>query len=53
MSRFLRVQCDCGAESVVFGDSKSVVNCSKCGNAIVYPTGGRARVEAKIVEVIG
>ncbi len=53
MSKFLKVQCDCGSESIVFGDSKSVVKCFNCGNAILSPRGGRAEVKAKIIEIFG
>jgi small subunit ribosomal protein S27e len=52
MSRFLRVQCDCGQDAVVFGDSKTVVKCQKCGKTIVEPMGGRARINCRIVEVL-
>ena len=52
MSKFLKVQCECGNESVVFGDSKSDVFCPQCGNQIVSSKGGRAKVSCKIVEVL-
>ncbi len=52
MSKFLRVQCDCGSERVVFGDSSTDVYCNGCGNKIVDATGGRAKVNCKIVEVL-
>jgi len=52
VSKFLRVQCECGADAVVFGDSKSAVNCAKCGNTLVEPTGGRARIKCRILEVL-
>jgi len=53
MSKFLRVQCDCGAQQVVFGDSKTAVFCQSCGNPLVEPTGGRATVQCRILEVFG
>lgn len=52
MGKFLLVKCDCGEESVVYGDSKSAVNCRKCGNPLVSPGGGRARVQARVLEVL-
>ena len=52
MGRFLLVKCDCGEETVVYGDSKSVVNCSKCGSPIAEPRGGRAKINSRILEVL-
>lgn len=49
---FLHVKCDCGEESVVYSDSKSAVNCKKCGNPLAQPKGGRARIHARILEVL-
>ena len=53
MSKFLKVQCNCGSESVVFGDAKSVVNCFNCKGVLLKPQGGRANILAKIVEILG
>jgi small subunit ribosomal protein S27e len=52
MSKFLRVECKCGQDQVVFGDSKSAVSCKKCGSVIVEPAGGRAKVNCRILEVL-
>jgi ribosomal protein S27E len=52
VSRFLKVQCECGEVSVVFGDSKKSVNCGSCGNPLVSSTGGHAKVLGKVVEVL-
>ncbi len=52
MSRFLKVVCECGQETVVFGDSKATVNCRKCKKNLVKPRGGRARINCRIVEVL-
>ncbi|MFH1107552.1 MAG: 30S ribosomal protein S27e [Candidatus Micrarchaeota archaeon] len=52
MSRFLKVVCECGENAVVFGDSKSAVDCKKCGKPLVQPRGGRARVTCRILEVL-
>lgn len=53
MSKFLRVQCECGSDSVVFGDAKTVVKCFNCKKELLRPTGGRANVDCKIVELLG
>lgn len=52
MGKFLLVKCDCGEESVVYGDSKSAVNCRKCGNVLAEPSGGRAHIQARVLEVL-
>ena len=52
MSKYLRVQCDCGNEQVAFGDAKSTVKCLKCGKDLVLPQGGRAGINCRILEVL-
>ncbi len=52
MGSFLNVKCDCGEESTVYGDSKSAVNCKKCGNVLAQTRGGRAKIHARILEVL-
>ena len=52
MSKFLKVQCDCGSESVVFGDSKSKVTCFNCKKELLSPRGGKAQVNCKILEIL-
>jgi len=53
MSKFLKVVCDCNENSIVFGDSKKEVKCKKCGKTIAYPSGGRAKIDGRIIEVFG
>ncbi len=52
MSKFLKIQCECGRELVVFGDSKSDVFCEACGNQVVSSKGGRAKINCRIIEVL-
>lgn len=52
-SFFLRVQCrGCGNEQTIFSHPASVVKCSVCGMTLATPTGGKGRVEAKVLKVI-
>ncbi|MDP2717643.1 MAG: 30S ribosomal protein S27e [Candidatus Micrarchaeota archaeon] len=53
MSKFLRVQCDCGAETTVFADAKTAIFCQSCGNPLLEPKGGHAKVLARVLEVFG
>lgn len=52
MSKFLSVQCKCGTKSVIFGNASACVKCSSCGKDIAQPTGGRAIVNGKVLEVL-
>lgn len=52
MSKFLSVRCKCGQKAIVFSNAASKLNCPGCGSAIVRPTGGRAIVLAKVMEVL-
>ena len=52
-SRFLRVKCpSCGAVQVVFDRAATVVRCLSCGEVLAEPTGGKARLRGKVVEVL-
>lgn len=52
MSKYLKVQCDCGNEQIIFGDAKSKVKCNKCAKPLVLPRGGRAGINCRILEVL-
>lgn len=52
-SRFLKVKCpDCGNEQVVFGSASSKVKCLVCGKTLAEPTGGKAKIHARITSVL-
>ncbi|MBI3587718.1 30S ribosomal protein S27e [Candidatus Micrarchaeota archaeon] len=52
MSKFLSVQCKCGNKLVVFGNATDKVACGKCNAVVSHPTGGRAHINGKIMEVL-
>lgn len=53
MSKFLSVQCvKCKAKQVMFGNATTPVKCRACGALLASPTGGRAEVNGKIMEVL-
>jgi len=52
-SKFYTVECECGNKIIVFSHSTNVVKCEKCGKTIVEPTGGKAKIYAKIIEMHG
>jgi len=52
-SKFVKVKCPkCENEQVIFGKATSVVKCLKCGMTLTKPTGGKAKVRAKVLEVL-
>ncbi|MBC7115366.1 MAG: small subunit ribosomal protein S27e [Archaeoglobi archaeon] len=53
MSKFLRVKCtDCENEQIIFSHASRVVSCIVCGRTLAEPTGGKAEIKGKIVEVL-
>ena len=52
-SKFLRVKCpQCNNEQTIFGKAATEVKCLVCGKVLAEPTGGNAKVLAKIIEVL-
>lgn len=50
---FYRVTCpDCENEQTVFGKAASEVACAVCGHVLARPTGGKAAIEADVVETV-
>ena len=50
---FIRVQCpDCENEQTVFEKASSEVACAVCGTTLATPTGGKAELDAEIIEVV-
>ncbi len=53
-SRFVRVRCpNCGNEQVVFDHATFPARCLVCGQVLVEPTGGKAKIKGEIVKVLG
>lgn len=52
-SHFLKVKCpDCQSEQVTFDRAAIKVNCQVCGATLLEPTGGLAKVNGEVVEVL-
>ncbi len=48
-SRFVKIECkNCGNAQVVFDHASTKVKCLVCDSEIAEPTGGKARITAKI-----
>ncbi len=52
-SKFLKVKClKCKNEQVIFGKCTSEVKCLICGEILASPSGGKAKIKGKLVEVM-
>ena len=53
-SRFLRVRCvSCESEQIIFSHSTTKIICQTCGEVLAEPTGGKAKVNAPVIAVLG
>ena len=52
-SKFIKVRCSkCKNEQLIFGNASSVVNCLVCTKEIAFPTGGKSKISARVLEVL-
>ena len=52
-SKFIKVRCPkCKNEQIIFGKASKPVSCLVCSKQIADPTGGKAKVKARILEVL-
>lgn len=48
---FYRVECaECGNEQTIFSHASTTVECLVCGEPLARPSGGKAELEADLVE---
>uniref|UniRef100_A0A7J3ZJT3 Small ribosomal subunit protein eS27 n=1 Tax=Fervidicoccus fontis TaxID=683846 RepID=A0A7J3ZJT3_9CREN len=53
-SRFMLVRCpSCGNEQVVFSHATFPARCIVCGHQLLTSRGGKARVNAQLVKILG
>ncbi|OGI16058.1 30S ribosomal protein S27e [Candidatus Micrarchaeota archaeon RBG_16_49_10] len=53
-SKFIEVVCSkCKNEQIIFNKATKKVACVVCGNILAEPTGGMAKIGAKVVKVHG
>lgn len=49
-STFIKLKCnDCGNEQIIFNKPSTVVKCLVCSSTLATPTGGAAKLNAKVV----
>jgi small subunit ribosomal protein S27e len=52
-SKFVKIRCPkCKNEQVMFGKANSIVKCLVCSKVLAEPKGGKAKVKARILEVL-
>ena len=52
-SKFIKVRCPkCKNEQIIFGKVATKVNCLVCGRSLAEPTGGKARIKTRVLEVL-
>jgi small subunit ribosomal protein S27e len=51
-SKFLKVTCSkCKNEQIIFNKATSNVKCLVCGSELAEPTGGKAKIKSKVLQV--
>jgi len=51
-SKFLKVTCSkCKNEQVIFNKASSRVKCLVCESELSEPTGGKAKIKSKVIQV--
>ncbi|MBI4146945.1 30S ribosomal protein S27e [Candidatus Woesearchaeota archaeon] len=52
-TKFIKIQCPkCKNEQIMFGKASSKVACLICNKDLADPVGGKARVKARVLEVL-
>ena len=52
-SKFIKVRCSkCKNEQIIFGNASSIVKCLVCNKELAYPTGGKSKISARVLEVL-
>jgi small subunit ribosomal protein S27e len=52
-SKFVKIRCPkCKNEQVLFGKASTKVKCLLCAKVLAEPSGGKAKVKARILEVL-
>lgn len=50
---FVRVKCSkCKNSQIIFGKASTKVKCTECDNTIALPSGGKAKIRARVEEVL-
>ena len=52
-SKFVKVKCSkCKENQIIFGKASTKVKCLKCNGTLSEPSGGKAKIRARVEEVL-
>ncbi len=52
-SKFIKLRCPkCKNEQIAFGKAASAIRCLVCGKVLAEPSGGKAKIKARVLEVL-
>jgi len=52
-SKFLKISCPrCHNLKIIFGKSSSLTKCDKCNRLLIKTTGGKAKIKARVVQIL-
>ena len=52
-SKFVKIRCPkCKNEQIMFGKASTKVMCLVCGKVLGEPSGGKAKIKARVLEVL-
>lgn len=53
VSKFVKIRCPkCKNEQIMYGKASGEVKCLVCGKDLAEPTGGKAKIKARVLEVL-
>ena len=53
MSKFIKVRCaKCKNEQTIYGNVSTIVHCLVCNTELALPTGGKANIVGRMLEVL-
>lgn len=53
-SKFVKVRCNkCKNEQIIFGKTATRIDCLVCNTPLAEPTGGKSKIKAKVLEILG
>ncbi len=51
--KFIKIRCSkCQNEQIIFGKASSTVKCLICESVLLETRGGKAKIKAKVIEVL-
>lgn len=52
-AKFIRVKCSkCKNSQIIYGRASTKVKCLECGGVIALPSGGNAKIRARVEEIL-